>query len=232
MNFKTLFLSAVALLSVVNAAPVNEKHVSIDSLKKTCKTQGGKLLVNMNDDSTSYACLKAYTENSRNKAVNPENSACFHATASVLCVDKKLTNIEQCIKSSDDYDYRKCSYFISTLNNNGTGKFKNDLRSYPQNERIIIDYIQDQKECKENGGIVLSYKVIMQYVCLTPVTGHLSLRNDHCVGHNGKVYCIDQDNTILEVCNKKAQSYNHDSCMSVLNEYSKANNFEIDEKGF
>ncbi|KAG4088076.1 hypothetical protein H8356DRAFT_1296946 [Neocallimastix lanati (nom. inval.)] len=232
MNFKTFCFAALALLSVVNNAPLTNNTSSIDDLKKACKYGNSELHVKMNEDDAIYACVHKYNENKHNNIARPDNSVCFYLDNDVYCVDRRYTNIKECDKSSKNFDYRTCSYDILSLTNDGSERYTYRFRSYPDKERISVDAVQDQKECKARNGIVLTYNVMYQYICLYPETSSHSLKDKHCVGVDGKVYCVYEDNTIITTCNKHSKQYNHDNCMNILSEYSKANGVTVNEEKF
>ncbi|KAG4092661.1 hypothetical protein H8356DRAFT_1701747 [Neocallimastix lanati (nom. inval.)] len=171
----------------------------------------------MNENEAIYACVHKYKENKHNNIARPDNSVCFYLDNDVYCIDRRYTNIKECDKSSKNFNYRTCSYDILSFTNNGSERYTYRFRSYPE---------------KARNGIVLTYNVMYQYICLYPETSSHSLKDKHCVVVDGKVYRFYEDNTIITTCNKHSKQYNHDNCMNILSEYSKANGIIVNEEKF
>jgi len=226
MNFKTFLLFAITLIYSVHTAPIANSQISISSLQKACKNSSGEFTVSTSEDSTNYFCLHRYDATRSNNVASPVNSACFYIYNYVYCLDTRYSNIEHCNQSSDSYNYRTCSLDVYTLLEDRESQ--RQLRTYPEKERVSINAVQDQRECKEINGIVLSYKVMYQYICITPSYNYDYSRNKHCIVIDEKTYCINESLTSLDTCNKYSDIYNHNNCMNTLHEYGEVNGFKID----
>ncbi|ORX75958.1 hypothetical protein BCR32DRAFT_304329 [Anaeromyces robustus] len=69
------------------------------------------------------------------------------------------------------------------------------------------------------------------YTCLTPAN-FITLKDKHCVNVKGfysnqtNIYCIDEENSTIDMCNKSSKKYNYDKCMR--NIVSKGREYKID----
>jgi len=70
------------------------------------------------------------------------------------------------------------------------------------------------------------------YTCLTPAN-FITLRGKHCVNVKGfysdqtSLYCIDEENSNTNLCNKSSKEYNYDQCMRNMYFLGKEMNIEI-----
>jgi len=218
MIFKTLFsVSVLALFSVVSAVPPNIDDEYVQ-LQQNCYLYNGKLI--SSSDRGKYACIQRYF-NEREAVANSKDSVCFNANNIPYCINSKFTNIQECNVYSNRYNYDKCMQnFVK-----GPIRLYLRLRDFETNEKFISTPILDYEECIHNSGIYLIDKK-GNYVCLSsePVSFP---DEEHCVNvqetseESEKVqYCIQQENTNYEYCNKTSDFYDYDECMDKLNSLS------------
>ncbi|ORX80752.1 hypothetical protein BCR32DRAFT_280249 [Anaeromyces robustus] len=224
MNFKTIFSIVALALAAVSASPVND----IETIKKQCESDG--LATFYINDNGEYTCLRQHP-----KKEDLDYRTCFFTNDNddnVVCVEEGFNNIPSCSKNSGATDYRECAYKFLEFVDDDSGKLPYRIRKFPTHEKIFYDsYVLDHKECRGHDGIVLSYKVAHQYICLQPATpkNSVSISDKECVRVNGKIYCVVQDNTNLTNCIRRDSHYNHESCKKTLELYSKVNNVNITE---
>ncbi|ORX64449.1 hypothetical protein BCR32DRAFT_330610 [Anaeromyces robustus] len=225
MNFKTI-LSVFALAVV--AVSANEGDIA--TLKKDCEADHkARFYIN---DKGEYTCLRQHP-----KEEDLDYRTCFFTDTSdtVLCVEESWNNIPSCSKNSGATDYNDCAYrFLKFVDREDSDKLSYRIRKFPTHEKIFYDYKLDQKECRGNDGIVLTNNVITNYVCLqkaTPKNAKM-LSDKECFMVDGVLRCVHQDNTSIELCNKRHKTYNHEACVKIVEEYGKVNGNEIVEHNF
>ncbi|ORX80756.1 hypothetical protein BCR32DRAFT_327573 [Anaeromyces robustus] len=221
MNFKTIISVAVLALAAVNASPVN----NIETIKKDCEADH-KAKFYVNDDG-EYTCLRQHSIED-----NLYYRTCYFVNSDIRCVEEGFNNIPSCSKNTgDESDYNECARKYLEFLDNGSNKLSYRIRKFPTHEKIFYDYSIDQKECRGHNGIVLTNKEVFQYICLEPATpkNAATISDKECVRVDGKVYCVVQDNTNIEICNRRSYSYDHEECSSILKEYGTINHHVITE---
>lgn len=229
MNCKIFLFSILALLWTVNAAPVEIRSISIDSIRNACELGHSSFFSRTTEDGTEnvYGCLKVYDSKKKTKIATPDNSPCFYIYNTAYCVDSRYSNIEHCKTSSTNYNYENCSYDIFSLISSEVTY--SQFKTYPEKKRIFNDPVKDQKNCEASRGIVLTYKVMFQYICLVPQSPNHNVRIEHCVTIDEAPYCVKEDYTVIDICNKHSDVYDYDECMKILVEYGRANNINIEK---
>ncbi|ORY21820.1 hypothetical protein LY90DRAFT_707329 [Neocallimastix californiae] len=257
MNFKNILsVSVLAVLSIVNAAPVTTKTLPsvvskskpiLGSSTKTipssyianqdksksiidgCKAKSGIPVTAYDSNEVTSVCLISYGSEDE----IPKESTCFyHNEDTVFCIDDEYTSFKDCIKSSNNYSYFSCNSNVHTFVNkqkqNGL-VLSRPLVSYPEKVRHAITPREDQKECQDNNGLVFSYQTIFQYLCLYPESNFKSPEKEHCVTVDGKPYCIFDDDTTTGFCKKSSDFYNKESCTLLLQYIGRNKQMKVEE---
>ncbi|ORX70383.1 hypothetical protein BCR32DRAFT_250195 [Anaeromyces robustus] len=212
MNFKTILsVSALALLSAVNAAPVSK---DIQTLKSECQAQKG-LFVNKGENS-DYVCLQPNF-----KEATVDNAACINIDEQIFCINPKITNIPECDRSGDDYDYEVC---VQKLNKISPFSYYPILSFSKKDE---AKFAEDKEKCIKGLGIYLEWDDDKRLnACLYPEFNFKSLDDEHCVSVTkskenntplyGIKYCVVEDKTTIPACKKSHEHYSADYCNRFL----------------
>ncbi|ORX64451.1 hypothetical protein BCR32DRAFT_330611 [Anaeromyces robustus] len=223
MNFKTI-LSVFALAVV--AVSANEGDIA--TLRKDCQADHkARFYIN---DKGEYTCLR---QHSREDVL--AYRTCFYTDASntILCVEEGFNNIPSCSQNSGATNYKDCAYkFLKFVEREDSDELSYRIREYPSHNKIFTDYKIDQKECRGYDGIVLTNNAVTNYICLqkaTPKTAK-NMKEMECFTVDGVLRCVLQDNTSIDVCDKKSKNYNHETCVKVVKEYGKVNGKEVVER--
>ncbi|ORX83221.1 hypothetical protein BCR32DRAFT_326473 [Anaeromyces robustus] len=210
MNFKTILsVSALALLSA--AAPVSK---DVKTLKSECQAQKG-LFINKSNNS-DYVCLQP----NFNEA-NLDNAACINVSEQIFCINPKITNIEECDRSSDDYVYEACLDRFNKISS---------IAYYPIlsfSKKDEAKFAENKKKCVNNLGIYLEWDDDKKLnACLYPEFNFKSLDDEHCVTVtkikenniplHGIKYCVVEDMTSIPACKKSHEHYNTNGCSRFL----------------
>jgi len=220
MNFKTILsVSALALFGSAIAAPTANAGDEVSEAQHECYMYGGKLFTS--GDNSKYACIQRYWPDREFKLVSPNDSVCFIGNNVPYCVNSKFSNIEECDLKSDKYDFDGCmKNFLK-----GPIRLYLRLRDFETKEKFVLSPINDYNECIHNDGIYLMDNKA-NYVCLS--SEYVSFPDDeHCVyvqeesEDSEKVrYCVQQENTNIENCNKTSDNYNYEKCMNKITSLS------------
>jgi len=232
MNFKTIFVVSVfTLLSVINAAPVGylEPIDEIYDFQKTSmKYCSGKLLSSLK--TPFYICVEHYWPDREFQINNPEKSVCFFANDTPLCINQEYSNVPECIKKNEAYDYETClRNFI-----NGPLNLALRVRTYPDHKKIVDTPERNEEECTHSPGIFLKGGP-NDYICISPEKYYVKNGRDHCITvqltSTSEVtdYCIIQDNSTISECDQTSELYDRNLCNEKVSEFAKGEIYSVSE---
>jgi len=231
-NYCLRFLSSAGRINKItidlysNKAQKRSTTETTSENGKSCKAKGG---VYLTFDNSKYVCVTPVNQHSNE--INNGKTHCVTlkkynyneepAKKEVYCVDEEFTNNNNCNVHSDLYNYNSCMQYIVSV-----GRSNN----------YSIDIYTDEQECKENGGIYLTFDN-KKYVCVVENSNE-DRRDKHCLSlkkytyneepDKKKVYCIREKNTNVSNCNIHSDNYDYNSCMQYVVSVGRSNQYKID----